>query len=542
MRSGSSLRHTITLSVAIIALGGSEYARQDEVEPEFIERLHRGSALANEGYRRCRDYADGWLRYADPTTGLIPRNLDRQRDIWNPQDAAADNYPFLVLTSALTDRARFEGPMLDMLHTEERLTSRLGALPDAWSFTKQDFVSSTPDPGAINFGASEYAKDGLLSVTEWLGPSPWSVRMLGIVDELWARADFETPSGTLITGNDEVNGELLQVLSRLFWMTGEDKYLEWAIRIGNYYLLGEHHPTRDANRLLLRDHGCEVVSGLCELYATVHHARPDHAALYRSPLLEMLDRILEVGRNEHGLFYDEVNPQTDEHVAGIADTFGYTLDGFYTLYMLEDIEAYRRATRLALESLDPHYRNYAWEGESADGYADAIEGALNLYVHEPIPSTARWIDSETRVMWAKQRPDGIIEGWHGDGNFARTTILYCLWKSQGTTIEPWREDVMLGAERRGDDLVVLLTAAGAWTGVLRFDRPRHRDWMRLPADYPRINRFPEWFTVEAGGGYDLEFPGVSPVEVYSGTDLLAGIPLSLTAGETRILIVRPTKQ
>ena len=27
-------------------------------------------------------------------------------------------------------------------------------------------------------------------------------------------------------------------------------------------------------------------------------------------------------------------------------------------------------------------------------------------------------------MWTIQKPDGIIEGWHGDGNFARTAIMY----------------------------------------------------------------------------------------------------------------------
>ena len=52
--------------------------------------------------------------------------------------------------------------------------------------------------------------------------------------------------------------------------------------------------------------------------------------------------------------------------------------------------------------------------------------------------------SEIQVMWSMQdsshRPNtsqwrsyGVIEGWHGDGNFARTTIMYCLWKTQGVT-------------------------------------------------------------------------------------------------------------
>lgn len=34
-------------------------------------------------------------------------------------------------------------------------------------------------------------------------------------------------------------------------MTGEKKYLDYAIRLGDYYLLGNHHPTRNFNRLKL---------------------------------------------------------------------------------------------------------------------------------------------------------------------------------------------------------------------------------------------------------------------------------------------------
>ena len=66
---------------------------------------------------------------------------------------------------------------LGMLEAEKRLTSRVGPLPDTYSFSRQGFVSESPNLDAILFGASEYAKDGLLAVTELLGPGPWSDRM-----------------------------------------------------------------------------------------------------------------------------------------------------------------------------------------------------------------------------------------------------------------------------------------------------------------------------------------------------------------------------
>jgi len=66
---------------------------------------HENGILANEGFRRCHRFVEGWLKHADAKTGLIPKGLkEDRRDFWNPQDAGADNYPFMVLTAAITDR------------------------------------------------------------------------------------------------------------------------------------------------------------------------------------------------------------------------------------------------------------------------------------------------------------------------------------------------------------------------------------------------------------------------------------------------------
>jgi hypothetical protein len=444
----------------------------------------------------------------------------------------------MVLTAALTDRPLFEGRMLEMLRMETKLTSRLDSLPDTYSFSKQGFASAEPELGGILFGASEYIKDGLVPLTEWLGPSPWSQRLIRMLDDIWRHAPVDTPYGRIVSTSQEVNGDNLQSLSRIYWMTGEQKYLDWAIRLGDYYLLDKHHPTRDGISLRLRDHGCEIVSGLCELYATTHFANPEKKRAYERPLHEMLDRILAVGRNEHGLFYNTVNPQTGAHDAGLADTWGYNFNGFYTVYLLDGTEAYRAATRKAMSNLNEHYRSYPWEGSSADGYADSLESALNLLNREPVPGVADWLDREIKVMWAIQKPDGIIEGWHGDGNFARTTIMYCLGKTQGVTIQPWREDVTVGAVRSGDTLKIVLTAAQPWQGKLVFDVPRHETHLHLPLDWPRINQFPEWFTVGADQSYRLEDREAGSQTTHTGRQLRAGIAVALDGTVEKRLIVR----
>lgn len=503
-----------------------------------MPRLERYAAQANRALVQCGRFVDGWLARADPATGLIPRNLNRSRDFWNAHDSAADNYAFMVLTTALIDRDRYQGRMLDMLRTEQRLTSRLDQLPDPYSFSKQGFLQDQPDLNRMIFGGSEYVKDGLMPITEWLGPTPWSQRMLGILDSIIDHAPETTPLGPIPSKNVEVNGELLQMLGRVYAMTGNPVYLEMGVRLGDYYLLGDRHPTRDMDRLRLDDHSCELVSGLTEMYFAVHHAAPDKARAWREPLHAMLDRILEVSLNEDGLMVDTINPKTGQVIkAALTDNWGYNLNGFYTVYQLDGVERYRDAVLRALAALRlVKYQQYPWEGWGSDGIADAVEGALNLYNREAVDGVESWIDTNIDRMLRIQKPDGIVEGWHGDGNFARTAILFALWKQQGVTLQPWCADVQLGAVKTADGIELLLRADQAWRGRLVFDMPRHRTILNLAADYPRINQIPEWFTVEADAGYAWTMDGMTRMK--KGHALAAGLEIELLPGQDQRIQVR----
>ena len=199
------------------------------------------------------------------------------------------------------------------------------------------------------------------------------------------------------------------------------------------------------------------------------------------------------------------------------------------------------------------YLDYDWENGSADGYADAIESGLNLYNREPIPSLATWIDASTQLMWSiqdsafrenaqKWKGSGIIEGWHGDGNFARTTIMYCLWKTQGAYLHPWRKDIYIGATSIENGIALsLLTENDTWKGKLALDIPRHKVNLNLPMDYPRINQFPEWFTVNYSNFYEVieVKQGIeNPIGKFSGKELKGGISMLLKAGERKELVIR----
>ena len=184
--------------------------------------------------------------------------------------------------------------------------------------------------------------------------------------------------------------------------------------------------------------------------------------------------------------------------------------------------------------------------DRSNGYADAIEGALNLHEREPMGAVAGWIDGETRRMWAMQdssaaTPEwagqGIINGWHGDGNFARTSLMYSLWKTKGLAAAPWRADVAFGAVQRGDTLLVHLAADNAWTGRLRFDPPRHRTQMGPPMDWPRINQFPGWFTVDPAVRYRVIDAETSTATVFGGATLAQGMLVDVRPDAPKRLLV-----
>ena len=137
-----------------------------------------------------------------------------------------------------------------------------------------------------------------------------------------------------------------------------------------------------------------------------------------------------------------------------------------------------------------------------------------------------------------QKSSGIIEGWHGDGNFARTTIMYCLWKTKGLTIQPWRDDVIFGASREGDILKVYISSDRRWQGKLLFDTPRHKTIMKLPLDWPRINQFPEWFTVEQNKRYLVQDLTSNTRKSYTAQQMADGIAISLQTGIPLYLVVQ----
>ncbi|HBY63221.1 MAG TPA: hypothetical protein DEH78_25650 [Solibacterales bacterium] len=475
-----------------------------------------------------------WMQHADPKTLLLPDQpaAEPAQRVYTPHNSGADLYPYLVLTAELTDGPLYRGRMREMLRNEVRYTAGADGVPGNLTF-----ASGELGPPSL-FGAGEYAKDGLITITEYLGRTPWFYRLVDLVAAAMARAGVPSKFGPLPARDAELNGDYLQVLSRLWTMTGDRRFLDWARRIGDAYanevLPGNHgvpaavwdfdkHVALDP-KLKLRDHGNEAVVGLVLLDAV-------DGGRYRAPVSRMLDRIL-ASANEDGMLYNEVDPVKLSPLSkGLSDNWGYVYGAVYTFYQSTGEGKYRDAVRRVLRNL-PKYRRWAWEPSrreriaglgSFDGYADSIEGAIYLYNREPVPEALEWIDSEIQLMLSMQRDDGHVEDWYGEGNFNRTALLHAYLKSAGVRPAEWKPGVRVGAVREGDRLFLSLAAPAPTT--LHFDFARHRRVLNLDRNYVRLNEFPEWFPVEENRLYRLRRAGGPEEMVRLGSELIAGITL-----------------
>lgn len=481
---------------------------------------------------------NAWLRHADPKTLLLPdRPLDPKL-LYTPHNSGADLYPYLILTARLTAPALFAGRMREMLRNEIRYTSAPDGVPG-----NLELKSGLLGPPSL-FGAGEYAKDGLITVTDYLGRTPWTDRMADMVAAAMERSAVSSRFGSLPASDSELNGDFLQVLPRLYLLTGDARYLAWGRRIADAYIeevlpgnfglpsmewdFVKHTGDR---KLKVRDHGNEMVVGLVTQFALEHQLGTEREAKMRPVLARMLDRVL-ASANADGMLFNTIDAETlkpsDDR---LSDNWSYLYGAMYTFYQVTGETRYRQAVVRVLTNL-PKYRNWCWEASanalknarrdpklgSFDGYADAIESAIYLVNREPVPAALAWIDSEMEVLLSMQRTDGHVEDWYGEGNFNRTALLWALMKSQGLRAAPWTPGLELGAVREAGGMRFTVNRAAR----IEFDFARHRRVQNWRKNYVRLNEFPEWFTVEEGRLYALTGPdGTS--RVYAGFELVGGV-------------------
>ncbi|HNY42093.1 MAG TPA: hypothetical protein PKJ41_16940 [Bryobacteraceae bacterium] len=551
LSSSAALPAAVSASIVPNGTGGTvggEETAQPTPSGTPPGRADRNGRQAAEALARSRRVMKAWLDMADPVTGLLPRTVENRA--WVIRDSAADLYPFLVLLSRFVEPELHETVMRYILRQEMLLTQRVDRLSDDVLPGGKGWVRTELSLDEVIFGSSEYAKDGLVPITELLGATPWYRRLVGISADIVRHAPYKTRHGRIPARSGEVNGNVLQSFSRLCWRTGDPALEQQLLSVADLYFLEVLPATGylppdfwsfekgapEGQNFTLSDHGNEIALGLSEAYVYFTHKRPEKARQYKEPFMKMIDRMLETGRNQDGVWFSKVDLATGKPSdTRVVHCWGYPYNAVYTAWLATGETRYKAAVEKAIDGVIRESKYLFDETGSgrkwgSNAYSDSLESAIVFLNRLPNPVFEDAIDAAFRKFFDRQRPDGIIEGWYGDGNFVRTSLMYTFLKTQGTFASPWPQDLVLGAVPDGGGILIRLSSGRSWRGRLCFDTPRHREFWNMPVNYTRLNEYPEWFTVEQDRTYDVTF-GHDQSRRAAGSDLVQGIPLAVDPGQ-----------
>jgi hypothetical protein len=362
---------------------------------------------------------------------------------------------------------------------------------------------------------------------------------------MWKHTNVDTPYGKIPSDTRpvrdvEVDGEQLQALVRLYAMTGQRKFLTWAERVGDYYLKrGDFVPPH------LRDHGCEIVGGLGLLIGIESEIDSPRLREYLLAMKHMLDEILARGVNADGFMHNAIAGVESPFKSGsLSDGWGYNYVAFLCYDMAAGEPHYRSRVAEVLRKLGmPRYMEGGVAGTGGDSLADSAEGAMYLLNRVTVPEGFVWLDHwMDRGLVRSDVPLEEARLWGAnkwESNCVRTVIMHAMMHTQGIIARPWRPDMRLGAAPLGDGVAVFLTADKPWRGILVFDVPRHAEYLGFKRDWPRMNAFPEWFTVELNREYVVGDEDGKTSQLLTGQQLREGLPMDLESGEPLRLSVLP---
>ncbi len=522
----------------LINLLMEDYERYQK-EEDLFQEAKLNSFFSSEAFNRLNLFKKGWMAFEDKETGLIPYKLywGPEYRLYIPEQSAADFYPFLLLSAYYTNYTDY-ATLKKWFYLDSLYKSDSG-LPAVVDLNKDKISNSNTvinyDIDKQIFGASETVKDGYLPLIELFGQNHESYsKSVGLIKTIFSFCSYNTSYGCIPSLNTEVNGEILISLSRLYLVSRNETFLDLGEPILNFYLFeviseNNGHLCNFIKSDLsgcrneefnLGDHGNEIIPGVVEFFYALSESG-HNVTVFEKPIQYMLDTVKEEGLKEDGFWVQK------NGLANSTDTWGYIHNAYLLYDHITDIEY--DFVEESLENLKS--KNIEEFAHNPDSVADSIECAIYLESEFKKKGADYWISKNIFHLFAQQKKNGVFMGDYKDGNVARTLLLFSLYKTKGSYLSPWRSDLRLGAVEKNKKLYVYMSSIKDWNGTLILDLERSYTFFGVEY-YPRINSFPEWWTVNQENQYlirtDDEFitkTGKELIEQGIKIDLKRGVPL-----------------
>ncbi|MGV8096725.1 MAG: hypothetical protein AB2L24_33115 [Mangrovibacterium sp.] len=501
---------------------------------------HRGIIFEDCGRNALR-LLQGWIDIKqDPETKLFSKG-----GMWDYQDEAADHYSSLVSVAfyVYPELVQNNGILHQTLVNYQKLCSKVSGIPTLYNL--KDRVKG---PEAQLGDLTEWLRDGLIRIIEIMGMNnDWYKELERLTDAIIDEANKQGGISEVFERHEDA-GNMLQTLTRLYAMSGKEKYLKAAESLAEVKLinLAAIQNDKDTWKGLFADHGCELVPGLGELFALECQVGSPEAKAYKAPFQKLLDNVLKSNCDPHsGLLCDsEVEKDGRKVFKRPPDTWGYVLFAYENYDRGTGGSRYTDAIEKPMKWLienRPDYENYNRWGLwphldfSSDDWSDSYESMIVLWNQYPsVDGVFDWLDWSTLHYHRTNNFNGMEKygpytGGHFDGSTGRTLCLHMMLCSQRVRTVPFKEGLCLGGFKKDSALYLSLESDNKWSGKLCFDGLR-TEYKTATLNWARINEIPQWFIVRPGRKYRINIFGSHPL-ILDGQELINGLKINIQAGQ-----------
>lgn len=531
----------VLLGLVIGCPTGIIFADAPDADSQLWKTAELRGAIYEDCGRNAQRLLRGWLENKqDPQTHLYPKG-----GMWNYHNEAADHYASLVLIANYV-RPELNQPGGALYQT--LLSCKELCLTENGLLAEYDLKAMKKGPTASLDRLSEWLRDGFIRLMEAMGTENiWYEEFVRLSDAMLDEADRQGGIEVAFT-KPEFVGHMLQSLSRLYLITGNERYLLAAEKLADAQLAD---PDKVVGMATLWDHSCEMTPGLGEFIAMEGQLHRPRLKEYAAALRVILDRLREKhGHPETGfLCENSVGQNNLIEWKRPPNAWGYVLFTYQNYDQATGEGRYENFVKKPLKWMLDNYKRRdevisLWPyNRSSDAHSDTYESILTLMTRYPdlegMYELLDWTTLQHIHRRQSQEKYGPYTGGHFDGSTGRTLCIHMMLHSQGVRTAPFVEGLRLGGVQKDGKLYLSLSncRSEAWKGLLRFDWPRNEGKAGI-INWSRINEYPQWFTVRPEKSYQVAIDD-QPARKMTGKELMQGLAIDVHPEQTKHIWVAP---